>query len=72
MMNKEGMDSTHTVYTPLQVASAYERKEIVQLLLDKCDADVSFKCDQGKNCLHRAAWYTKTSLDTMKVLLWPS
>ena len=69
LMNREGMDSNHTIYTPLQVASAYENEAIVKLLLDKCDADVSFKCDKGKTCLHRAAWHTKTNLNTMTMLL---
>ena len=69
LMNKEGMDSNRKVFTPLQVASELEHLEIVQYLLDECNADVSFTCDKGRNCLHRAAWYTENNLDTIMVLL---
>ena len=55
--------------TPLQAAASYEHLQIVQYLIEECEADPDFADRYGYNALHWAAEYNKKNTDVIQFLL---
>ena len=55
--------------TPLQAAASYEHLQIVQYLIEECEADPDFADRYGYNALHWAADYNYKNTDVIQFLL---
>ena len=69
MVNQVGKDSRGCECTPLMAAAQYEHFQVVQYLIEQCEADPNIADSDGSNALHCAAGWNRTDTGVIQLLL---
>ena len=69
MVSQVGRTSGDYEYTPLMAAADNEHFQIVQYLIEQCEADPNIANSGGVNALHLAAWKSRTNTELIQLLL---
>eukprot|EP00942_MAST-04A_sp_MAST-4A-sp1_P005382 g5382.t1 len=69
MVNQLGTDSGGWERTPLMAAAENEHFQIVEYLIEQCEADLNIANSNGYNALHIAAHHNRTNIEMIQFLL---
>ena len=69
MVSQVGTNSEGYECTPLIAAAVNEHFQVVQYLIEQCEADPNIADSNGWNALHYAASHNRTSTDVIQLLL---
>ncbi len=69
MVNQLGTDSRGYERTPLMMAARYEHFQVVEYLIEQCEADPTIADRYGQSPLHLAAGNNRTNTELIELLL---
>ena len=66
---EEGERSDREQWAALNIAARFEHFQVVQYLIEQCEADPNIAHSRGQNALHWAAYYNKKNTKLIEFLL---